>query len=89
MQMDVSTEGILRKSGNLRILREVMHALDHSGGNDSVIDLAALDPVTLADLMKKFLSALPHPVLTGHLFSLFIACSRGLVSVVVCPRDPW
>ncbi|GJN87747.1 hypothetical protein Rhopal_000702-T1 [Rhodotorula paludigena] len=76
MQMDASTEGILRKSGNLRILREVMHALDHSGGNDSVIDLAALDPVTLADLMKKFLSALPHPVLTGHLFSLFIACSH-------------
>lgn len=72
----MTTEGILRRSGNLRILSEITHALDNSGGDDTVIDLAALDPVTLADLLKRFLASLPHPVLTGHLFELFIACSR-------------
>ena len=73
----MTTEGIFRKSGNLRILSEIMHALDHSGGDDTVIDLAALDPITLADLLKRFLASLPHPVLTGHLFELFVACSRA------------
>lgn len=34
------------------------------------------DPVTLADLFKQFLASLPDPVMTGHLFKLFIACSR-------------
>ncbi|GAA5823699.1 hypothetical protein JCM3770_006682 [Rhodotorula araucariae] len=89
---DVTTEGILRRSGNLRILSEITAALDNSGGDDTVIDLAALDPVTLADLMKRFLSALPHPVLTGHLFDLFIACShiknvglrRRAMHLVIC-----
>ncbi|TNY24212.1 Rho GTPase activation protein [Rhodotorula diobovata] len=92
MQMDVTTEGILRRSGNLRILSEITHALDNSGGDDTVIDLAALDPVTLADLLKRFLASLPHPVLTGHLFELFIACShiknvglrRRALHLVIC-----
>lgn len=105
----MTVEGILRKSGKLRVVREIMHALDTSGGNDTVIDLAALcvkrlthcggsdpspgvrgveltdrlwscshsDPVTLADLFKQFLGALPDPLMTSHLFKLFIACSRA------------
>ncbi|GAA5850795.1 hypothetical protein JCM9279_003925 [Rhodotorula babjevae] len=92
MQMDMTTEGIFRKSGNLRVLSEIMHALDHSGGDDTVIDLAALDPITLADLLKRFLASLPHPVLTGHLFELFVACShiknvglrRRALHLVIC-----
>ncbi|GAA5937699.1 hypothetical protein JCM3775_002103 [Rhodotorula graminis] len=92
MQMDMTTEGIFRKSGNLRILSEIMHALDNSGGDDTVIDLAALDPITLADLLKRFLASLPHPVLTGHLFELFVACShiknvglrRRALHLVIC-----
>lgn len=39
---DMTVEGILRKSGKVRVVREIMHALDTSGGNDTVIDLAAL-----------------------------------------------
>ncbi|TKA53357.1 hypothetical protein B0A53_04375 [Rhodotorula sp. CCFEE 5036] len=92
MQADVTVEGILRKSGKLRVVREIMHALDTSGGNDTVIDLAALDPVTLADLFKQFLGALPDPLMTSHLFKLFIACShishvgirRRCMHLVVC-----
>ncbi|KWU41693.1 hypothetical protein RHOSPDRAFT_36750 [Rhodotorula sp. JG-1b] len=92
MQADVTVEGILRKSGKVRVVREIMHALDTSGGNDTVIDLAALDPVTLADLFKQFLGALPDPLMTSHLFKLFIACShishvgirRRCMHLVVC-----
>ncbi|GAA5911942.1 hypothetical protein JCM5296_000353 [Sporobolomyces johnsonii] len=76
MQADVTVEGILRRSGNARHIMEIINALDVSGRNDTVIDLAALDPVTLADLFKRFLAALPDPVLTGHLFALFIATSH-------------
>lgn len=78
-QMDVTVEGILRKNGNFRQLSEIIQALDKAGDSDVVIDLAALDPITLASLFKKFLAALPDPVLTGHLFSLFVACSREFV----------
>ncbi|GAA5881457.1 hypothetical protein JCM3774_005089 [Rhodotorula dairenensis] len=92
MQADVTVEGLLRKNGKVRIVREIMHALDNSGGDDTVIDLAALDPVTLADLFKQFLGALPDPVMTGHLFKLFIACShishvgirRRCMHLVIC-----
>ncbi|GAA6040107.1 hypothetical protein JCM8097_002031 [Rhodosporidiobolus ruineniae] len=92
MQMDMTTEGIFRKSGNLRVIDEIVHALDSSGGNDTVIDLAALDPITLADIFKRFLRFLPDPVLSGHLFKLFIACShihhptlrRRAMHLVVC-----
>ncbi|KAJ8296647.1 Rho-type GTPase-activating protein 1 [Rhodotorula toruloides] len=90
--MDMTTEGILRKSGKFRVVNEIINALDSSGGNDTVIDLAALDPITLADLFKRFLAALPDPVLTGHLFNLFIACShiknvgirRRAMHLVIC-----
>lgn len=53
-----------------------MLALDNAGGNDTVIDLAAIDQITLASLLKKFLAKLPDPVLTEHLFDLFVATSR-------------
>lgn len=76
MQADVTIQGILRKSTNLHQLGNIIAALDNADGNDTVIDLAALDPITLANLFKKFLSALPDPVLSGHLFKLFIATSR-------------
>lgn len=39
---DMTTEGILRKSGKFRVINEIIDALDSSGGNDTVIDLAAL-----------------------------------------------
>ncbi|ORY88599.1 Rho GTPase activation protein [Leucosporidium creatinivorum] len=76
MQMDVTVEGILRRSGNLHQLHSIMLALDNAGGNDTVIDLAAIDQITLASLLKKFLAKLPDPVLTEHLFDLFVATSH-------------
>ncbi|GAA6064456.1 hypothetical protein JCM10212_004440 [Sporobolomyces blumeae] len=92
-QTDWSVPGILRKSGNARHIMEIIKVLDHEPGTpDTVIDLASIDPVTLADLFKRFLKALPDPVLTGHLFGLFVATShikhpglrRRAMHLVIC-----
>ncbi|GAA5894549.1 uncharacterized protein JCM6883_002133 [Sporobolomyces salmoneus] len=92
-QSDMSISGILRESGNVRQILDIIHALDHSNGsNETVLDLAKLDPITLANLFTKFLGALPHPVLTHHLFGLFIATShiqrpglrRRAMHLVIC-----
>ncbi|KAK4049689.1 hypothetical protein OIV83_003964 [Microbotryomycetes sp. JL201] len=74
--MDVATEGILRKTGNLKKINEVIHALDNAHGNGTVVDLAALEPVDLASLFKKFLACLPDPVMSGHLFKLWLATTH-------------
>ncbi|GAA5923915.1 uncharacterized protein JCM15063_005498 [Sporobolomyces koalae] len=92
-QSDLSVSGILTKSGNVRRVLQIIEALDHADGSDeTVLDLAKLDPVTLADLFKGFLGALPHPVLTHHLFGLFVATSyiqhpglrRRAMHLVIC-----
>ncbi|GAA5976752.1 hypothetical protein JCM5350_007237 [Sporobolomyces pararoseus] len=92
-QSDMSIPGILRKSGNIRQILQIIDALDHAdGSNETVLDLAKLDPVTLANLFQRFLGALPHPVLTHHLFGLFVATShiqhpglrRRAMHLVIC-----
>ncbi|KAM0747374.1 RhoGAP-domain-containing protein [Meredithblackwellia eburnea MCA 4105] len=76
-EMDMSVEGILRKTGNLHQIAEVINALDHAGGDDGyAVDLSGLDPVTLASLFKRFLRELPDPVLTSKLFNVLLAASR-------------
>ncbi|KAM0787044.1 hypothetical protein ACM66B_006310 [Microbotryomycetes sp. NB124-2] len=75
-KMDVATEGILRKTGNLKKINEVIRALDNAHGDGTVVDLAALEPVDLASLFKKFLSFLPDPVMSGHLFGLWLATTH-------------
>ena len=72
----MTVEGILRKSGNLHQIAEVVNALDLAGGDGYTVDLSGLDPVTLASLFKRFLRELPDPVCTGKLFNLLLAASR-------------
>lgn len=74
--LDVSIQGILRKSPSLHVLSEIVNALNNGGNDGYTVDLGSLDPLTLASLFKKFLRDLPDPVLTGKLFPLFIAASR-------------
>ncbi|GAA6022617.1 hypothetical protein JCM11491_000702 [Sporobolomyces phaffii] len=92
-QSDMSVSGILRKSANVQKVLQIIDALDHSDGSgETVLDLAKLDPVTLADLFQRFLGALPHPVFTHHLFGLFVATShihhpglrRRAMHLVIC-----
>lgn len=70
---DMSVEGIFRKNGNIRRLRDLSEALDRDSGS---VNLSDDNPVQLAALLKKFLRDLPDPLITFKLFHLFIAAQR-------------
>ncbi|GAA5943464.1 uncharacterized protein JCM15063_006480 [Sporobolomyces koalae] len=72
-QMDMSIEGIFRKNGNIRRLKDLTEALDRDSGS---VNLSDDNPVQLAALLKKFLRDLPDPLMTFKLFHLFIAAQR-------------
>ncbi|KAJ1939895.1 Rho-type GTPase activating protein Rga1, partial [Linderina macrospora] len=57
--MDLAVEGIFRKNGNIRRLREVTEAVDK---DYSRVDLKKDTPVQIAALLKKFLRELPDPL---------------------------
>lgn len=65
----MSVEGVFRKNGNIRRLKELTAMID--SGNDA--DLIGEGPVQTAALLKKFLRELPDPLLTFKLHKLFIA----------------
>ncbi|KAJ6621368.1 hypothetical protein B0H10DRAFT_2163174 [Mycena sp. CBHHK59/15] len=69
-QMDMSVEGIFRKNGNIRRLKQLTEAIDR---DPSSVDLTQDNPVQLAALLKKFLRDLPDPLMTFKLHRLFIA----------------
>jgi hypothetical protein len=68
MILDMSVEGIFRKNGNIRRLRDLTEALDR----DSSVNLADDNPVQLAALMKKFLRELPDPLMTFRMQQLWL-----------------
>ncbi|KAB8356339.1 hypothetical protein FH972_023923 [Carpinus fangiana] len=72
--MDMSMEGVFRKNGNIRRLKEMAEAID-TKGQDSV-DLNVETPVQVAALLKKFLRELPDPVMTYKLHRLFIGSQK-------------
>ncbi|KAF3928148.1 Myosin-IXa [Arthrobotrys entomopaga] len=72
-QLDMSVEGVFRKNGNIRRLKELTALLD--GGNENV-DLVKEGPVQVAALLKKFLRELPDPLLTFKLYKLFIVSQK-------------
>ncbi|KAH9893484.1 RhoGAP-domain-containing protein [Cubamyces lactineus] len=69
-QMDMSIEGIFRRNGNIRRLKELTEAIDRDA---SSVDLTQDNPVQLAALLKKFFRDLPDPLMTYKLHRLFIA----------------
>ncbi|KAL4250351.1 RhoGAP-domain-containing protein [Abortiporus biennis] len=73
-QMDMSVEGIFRKNGNIRRLKELTDSIDR---DPSSVDLSQDNPVQLAALLKKFLRELPDPLMTFKLHRLWIA-TQGL-----------
>ena len=66
----MSVEGIFRKNGNIRRLKELTDAIDR---DSSSVDLTQDNAVQLAALLKKFLSELPEPLLTFKLHRLLVA----------------
>ncbi|KAH9256586.1 hypothetical protein BASA81_005278 [Batrachochytrium salamandrivorans] len=72
-QKDLSTEGIFRKNGNIRRLKEVCERINKDPKD---IDLSDDHPIQIAALMKKFLRDLPDPLLTFKLKDLFTASQK-------------
>jgi hypothetical protein len=68
-QMDMSVEGIFRKNGNIRRLKEVADLIDNKYDQ---VDLSRESPVQVAALMKKFLREMPDPLMTFKLHRLFV-----------------
>lgn len=68
--VDMSIEGIFRKNGNIRRLKDLTEAIDKDAAS---VDLSSDNPVQLAALLKKFLRDLPDPLMTFKLHRLLIA----------------
>ena len=66
--MDMSVEGVFRKNGNIKGLRDLTEKLD----SKTDVDLSRESPVQVAALLKKFLRELPDPLMTYKLYRLFI-----------------
>ena len=65
----MSTEGIFRKNGNIRRLKELVQELD----NDPIrIKLENDNCIQIAALIKKFLRDMPDPLLTNSLYEIFL-----------------
>ncbi|KAL5113578.1 Rho-type GTPase activating protein Rga1 [Pleosporales sp. CAS-2024a] len=71
--MDMSIEGVFRKNGNLKALRELEEEVDAKGVEQ--VDLNSKNPVILANLLKRFLRLMPDPVLTLKLYRLFMVAN--------------
>ncbi|KAG9029038.1 hypothetical protein FS837_003667 [Tulasnella sp. UAMH 9824] len=69
-QMDMSVEGIFRKTCNIRRLKELTDALDRDA---NTVDLTQENPVQLTALMRKFFRDLPDPLMTFKLHKLWNA----------------
>ncbi|ORZ21827.1 hypothetical protein BCR41DRAFT_420754 [Lobosporangium transversale] len=71
--MDMSVEGVFRKNGNIRRLKELSESIDK---NPSSVTLSDDNPVQVAALLKKFLRDLPDPLLTFKLHRLFVVSQK-------------
>jgi len=74
-QMDMSVEGIFRRNGNIRKLKELSDEIDK---NPNSVQLNQESPIQIAALIKKFLRELPDPLLTFKLHKLFITAQSKM-----------
>ncbi|KAH3674922.1 hypothetical protein WICMUC_002942 [Wickerhamomyces mucosus] len=73
-QKDMSIEGIFRKNGNLKTLKELINQIDSNPSK--VPTLLNENAIQLSALLKKFLRELPTPLLTFRLYNLWIQSQR-------------
>lgn len=74
-QMDMSVEGVFRKNGNIRRLKELSDLIDTKYDQ---VDLTKETPVQIAALLKKFLREMPDSLLTFKLHRLFVVSQSKL-----------
>ncbi|EEP76544.1 conserved hypothetical protein [Uncinocarpus reesii 1704] len=72
-QMDMSVEGVFRKNGNIKRLKDTTELIDT---RYEAADLNRETPVQVAALLKKFLREMPDPLLTFKLHKLFIVSQK-------------
>lgn len=73
-QKDMSIEGIFRKNGDLKKLKELISKIDSDPSR--VPNLLDENPIQLSALLKKFLRELPTPLLTFSLYDLWIQSQK-------------
>jgi RhoGAP domain/LIM domain len=71
-QMDMSVEGVFRKNGNIKRLKDMAEQIDANQNPD----LGRENPVQIAALLKKFLREMPDPLLTFRLHKLFVTSQK-------------
>ncbi|KAK9721012.1 Rho-type GTPase activating protein Rga1, variant 2 [Basidiobolus ranarum] len=72
-EMDMTVEGIFRKNGNIRRLRELSETIDRAPLD---IDLSKDNAIQIAALLKKYFRELPDPLLTFKLQKLFVSAQK-------------
>ncbi|OAD77137.1 hypothetical protein PHYBLDRAFT_109402, partial [Phycomyces blakesleeanus NRRL 1555(-)] len=72
-QKDMSVEGVFRKNGNIRRLKELTEQLDKHPHD---VDLTSENVIQIAALLKRFLRELPDPLLTFKLHGLFTCAQK-------------
>jgi hypothetical protein len=75
MSLDMSVEGVFRKNGNIRRLKELADSIDKGTGD---VEMSGEGAVQIAALLRKFLRELPDPLLTYKLHRLFITSQSKL-----------
>uniref|UniRef100_A0A060TDS4 ARAD1D46398p n=1 Tax=Blastobotrys adeninivorans TaxID=409370 RepID=A0A060TDS4_BLAAD len=73
-QKDMSVEGIFRKNGNIRRLKEFSEKIDKNPDKGGI--LSEENAVQLAALLKKYLRELPEPLMTSRLLKLWISAQK-------------
>lgn len=73
-QKDMSVEGVFRKNGNIKRLKEISSEIDSNPSK--VPNLLNENVVQLSALLKKFLRELPNPLLTFKLYELWILTQK-------------
>ncbi|KAK3902407.1 hypothetical protein C8A05DRAFT_33886 [Staphylotrichum tortipilum] len=71
-QMDLSVEGVFRKNGNIKKLGELQDKLD----KEEEVDFSTTHVVQVAALLKRYLRALPDPLMTHKLYRLWLAAAK-------------
>lgn len=74
--MDMSVEGVFRKNGNIRGLKDLAERIDLK---EIEVDLTKESPVQVAALLKKFLREMPDSLLTFKLYELFITSQSKFI----------
>lgn len=74
-QMDMSVEGVFRKNGNIRRLKDLAELIDKKYDQ---VDMTKENPVQIAALLKKFLREMPDPLMSFKLHRLFVTAQSKI-----------